>query len=192
VSNLLEIRWHARGGQGAKTASTLLAETSMAAGKYVQGFPEYGPERMGAPMKAYNRIGDIPITIHSNVENPDVVMVLDPTLVGPVNVTEGLKPDGIIIINTTLSPEEAKQKLDRDDIKVATVDASGIAVDCIGRDIPNTPMMGALLKLVEILPFEEFIERMRADLTAKFRGRESIVEGNIKAIRRAYEEVKLA
>lgn len=143
-------------------------------------------------MKAYNRIGDIPITIHSNVENPDVVMVLDPTLVGPVNVTEGLKPDGIIIINTTLSPEEAKQKLDRDDIKVATVDASGIAVDCIGRDIPNTPMMGALLKLVEILPFEEFIERMRADLTAKFRGRENIVEGNIKAIRRAYEEVKLA
>ncbi|HOA71370.1 MAG TPA: 2-oxoacid:acceptor oxidoreductase family protein [Bacillota bacterium] len=192
MSNLLEIRWHARGGQGAKTASTLLAETSMAAGKYVQGFPEYGPERMGAPMKAYNRIGDIPITIHSNVENPDVVMVLDPTLVGPVNVTEGLKPDGIIIINTTLSPEEAKQKLDRDDIKVATVDASGIAVDCIGRDIPNTPMMGALLKLVEILPFEEFIERMRADLTAKFRGRENIVEGNIKAIRRAYEEVKLA
>jgi len=164
----------------------------MAAGKYVQGFPEYGPERMGAPMKAYNRIGDIPITIHSNVENPDVVMVLDPTLVGPVNVTEGLKPDGVIIINTTLSPEEAKQKLDRDDIKVATVDASGIAVDCIGRDIPNTPMMGALLKLVEILPFEEFIERMRADLTAKFRGRENIVEGNIKAIRRAYEEVKLA
>jgi len=164
----------------------------MAAGKYVQGFPEYGPERMGAPMKAYNRIGDIPITIHSNVENPDVVMVLDPTLVGPVDVTEGLKPDGIIIINTTLSPEEAKQKLDRDDIKVATVDASGIAVDCIGRDIPNTPMMGALLKLVEILPFEEFIERMRADLTAKFRGRENIVEGNIKAIRRAYEEVKLA
>lgn len=192
MSNLLEIRWHARGGQGAKTASTLLAETSMAAGKYVQGFPEYGPERMGAPMKAYNRIGDIPITIHSNVENPDVVMVLDPTLVGPVNVTEGLKPDGIIIINTTLSPEEAKQKLDRDDIKVATVDASGIAVDCIGRDIPNTPMMGALLKLVEILPFEEFIERMRADLTAKFRGRGNIVEGNIKAIRRAYEEVKLA
>lgn len=192
MSNLLEIRWHARGGQGAKTASTLLAETSMAAGKYVQGFPEYGPERMGAPMKAYNRIGDIPITIHSNVENPDVVMVLDPTLVGPVNVTEGLKPDGIIIINTTLSPEEAKQKLDRDDIKVATVDASGIAVDCIGRDIPNTPMMGALLKMVEILPFEEFIERMRADLTAKFRGRENIVEGNIKAIRRAYEEVKLA
>lgn len=192
MSNLLEIRWHARGGQGAKTASTLLAETSMAAGKYVQGFPEYGPERMGAPMKAYNRIGDIPITIHSNVENPDVVMVLDPTLVGPVDVTEGIKPDGIIIINTTLSPEEVKQKLGSDKFKVATVDASGIAMDCIGRDIPNTPMMGALLKLVEILPFEEFVERMKEDLTVKFRGRESIVEGNIQAIRRAYEEVKLA
>lgn len=191
MSNLLEIRWHARGGQGAKTASTLLAECSMAAGKYVQGFPEYGPERMGAPMKAFNRIGDEPITIHSHVENPDVVMVLDPTLVGPVDVTEGLKPDGIVIINTTWSPEEAKKKLGTDKFRVATVDASGIALECIGRDIPNTPMMGALLKVVEILPFEEFIGRMREDLSKKFRGRDEIVEGNLKAIRRAYEEVKV-
>jgi pyruvate ferredoxin oxidoreductase gamma subunit len=192
VSNLIEIRWHARGGQGAKTASTLLAESSMAAGKYVQGFPEYGPERMGAPIKAYNRIGDAPITIHSNVENPDVVMVLDPTLIGPVDVTEGLKPDGIIIINTTLSPEEVKQKLGSDKFKVATVDASGISTECIGRDIPNTPMMGALLKLVEILPFDNFLARMREDLSVKFRGRENIVEGNIEAMRRAFEEVKWA
>jgi pyruvate ferredoxin oxidoreductase gamma subunit len=192
VTKLLEIRWHARGGQGAKTASTLLAESAMGAGKFVQGFPEYGPERMGAPIRAYNRIGDEPITIHSNVENPDVVMVLDPSLIGPVNVTEGLGPDGIIIINTTLSPEEAKQKLGAGNVKVATIDASGISVDCIGRDIPNTPMMGALLKLVEVLPFDYFLERMKEDLSRKFAGREKIVEGNIDAMRRAFEEVKLA
>lgn len=192
MTKLLEIRWHARGGQGAKTASTLLAESAMGAGKSVQGFPEYGPERMGAPIRAYNRIGDEPITIHSNVERPDVVMVLDPSLIGPVNVTEGLGPDGIIIINTKLSPEEAKEKLGANNIKVATIDASGISVECIGRDIPNTPMMGALLKLVNVLPFDYFLERMKEDLSRKFAGREKIVEGNIDAMRRAFEEVKLA
>ena len=192
MTKLLEIRWHARGGQGAKTASTLLAESAMGAGKFVQGFPEYGPERMGAPIRAYNRIGDEPITIHSNVENPNVVMVLDPSLIGPVNVTEGLGPDGIIIINTTESPEEAKQKLQNSDVNVATLDASGISVKCIGRDIPNTPMMGALLKLVEVLPFDYFLERMQEDLSKKFAGREKIVEGNLAAMRRAFEEVELA
>lgn len=191
MSNLVEIRWHARGGQGAKTASTLLAESAMSAGKYVQGFPEYGPERMGAPILAFNRIGDEPITIHSNVENPDVVMVLDPSLVGPVDVTQGLGEDGIIIVNTSLDPKEVQAKIGKD-VKVATVDASGIAVATIGRDIPNTPMMGALLKLVAILPFEDFLERMQVDLTKKFSGRPAIVEGNLNAMRRAYQEVKLA
>lgn len=190
MSKLLEIRWHARGGQGAKTASTLLAESALSAGKYVQGFPEYGPERMGAPIRAFNRIGDEPITIHSNVENPDVVMVLDPTLIGPVDVTEGLKEDGVVIVNTNLEPAEMKAKLGKN-VKVATVDASGISLATIGRDIPNTPMMGALLKVVDVLPFEDFIERMRKDLTKKFHGRMNVVEGNINAIRRAYEEVKL-
>jgi len=190
VSKLLEIRWHARGGQGAKTASTLLAEAAMNAGKFVQGFPEYGPERMGAPIRAFNRIGDEPITIHSNVEHPDVVMVLDPSLIGPVDVTEGLKDGGIVLINTPLGPEEMRRKLGKQ-VKVGTVDASGIALATIGRDIPNTPMMGALLKVVDVLPFDDFLQRMRNDLTKKFHGRQSIVEGNINAIRRAYEEVKV-
>ncbi|QUL97828.1 MAG: 2-oxoacid:acceptor oxidoreductase family protein [Candidatus Fermentithermobacillus carboniphilus] len=190
MSKLLEIRWHARGGQGAKTASTLLAESALSAGKFVQGFPEYGPERMGAPIRAFNRIGDEPITIHSNVEHPDVVMVLDPTLIGSVDVTEGLKDGGIVLVNTTLSPEEMKKRLGGH-VRVATVDASGISQATIGRDIPNTPMMGALLKVVDILPIEDFIERMRKDLTKKFHGRQAIVEGNINAIRRAYEEVKV-
>lgn len=191
MSNLLEIRWHARGGQGAKTASTLLAESALSAGKYVQGFPEYGPERMGAPILAFNRIGDDPITIHSNVENPDVVMVLDPSLLGSVDVTHGLKDDGVVIINTTASPSELKEKLGTK-TKVATVDASGISVASIGRDIPNTPMMGALLKVREFLPFEGFMEQMKEDLGRRFHGRQAIVEGNLNAIRRAYQEVNLA
>lgn len=190
MSKLLEIRWHARGGQGAKTASTLLAEAAMNVGKYVQGFPEYGPERMGAPILAFNRIGDEPITIHSNVERPDVVMVLDPSLIGPVNVAEGLKDGGVVLVNTTMSPEEIRAKIGSD-VKVATVDASGISLATIGRDIPNTPMMGALLRVVDILPFEDFLDRMEKDLSKKFHGRQNIVEGNIQAIRRAYEEVKM-
>jgi pyruvate ferredoxin oxidoreductase gamma subunit len=190
VSDLVEIRWHARGGQGAKTASTLLAESAMSVGKYVQGFPEYGPERMGAPVLAFNRIGDQPITIHSNVEEPDVVMVLDPSLIGSVDVTFGLKPGGIVLINTSLSSREAKKKLGQD-VKVATVNASQIAQSTIGRDIPNTPMMGALLRLVPIIPFDAFLDRMKIDLARKFAGKKDIVDGNLAAIRRAYEEVQL-
>ncbi len=189
MQNLVEIRWHARGGQGAKTASALLAESAMSVGKYVQGFPEFGPERMGAPILAFNRIGDAPITIHSNVEEPDVVMVLDPSLIGPVDVAGGLKPGGIVLVNTPQTPGEIKEKLGKD-VRAATVDASSIAVSCMGREIPNTPMMGALLKVAPILPFETFIDRVRTDLSKKFHGRMDIVEGNIAAMRRAYEEVQ--
>jgi pyruvate ferredoxin oxidoreductase gamma subunit len=191
VSNLVEIRWHARGGQGAKTASTLLAESALTAGKFVQGFPEYGPERMGAPILAFNRIGDDPITIHSNVENPDVVMVLDPSLIGAVDVTQGLKDDGVIIVNSTANPAELKARLGAKS-KVATVDASGISVATIGRDIPNTPMMGALLRVNEFIPFEGFMESVKTDLDRRFHGRQAIVEGNLNAMRRAYQEVNLA
>ena len=191
MSNPVEIRWHARGGQGAKTASTLLAESALSAGKFAQGFPEYGPERMGAPILAFNRIGDEPITIHSNVENPDVVMVLDPSLIGAVDVTEGLKEDGVIVVNTTESPEDVKANLGTR-AQVATVDASGISVATIGRDIPNTPMMGALLRVREIIPFEGFLESMKIDLARKFHGRQNVVEGNLEAIRRAYQEVRMA
>ncbi len=190
MSNLVEIRWHARGGQGAKTASGLLAESALSAGKFVQGFPEYGPERMGAPILAFNRIGDEPITIHSNVEEPDVVIVLDPSLIGPVDVIAGMKGNGILLVNTTLSPADIKQKIGKD-VKIATLDASGVAVATIGRDIPNTPMMGALLKLVDILPFDSFLATVKEDLAKKFHGRLNIVEGNLNAMRRAYEEVRV-
>ena len=113
MDNLIEIRWHGRGGQGAKTASLLLADAAFNTGKYIQGFPEYGPERMGAPITAYNRINDNPITIHSNIYEPDYVVVVDDTLLESVDVTAGLKPEGAIVINTTKSPEYLRKALKR-------------------------------------------------------------------------------
>lgn len=190
VGNVIEIRWHARGGQGAKTASVLLAEAAATAGKYIQGFPEYGPERMGAPMRAFNRISDTPIRAHSGVENPDVVIVLDPTLIGKTDVTGGLKPGGTVIVNTKKSPQEVRQRLKLDGAKIFTVDADGISVDTIGKVIPNTPMMGALLKATELMDLGAFLISTREKLGEKFRSKPEVIDGNIKAIERAYQEVQ--
>lgn len=189
MGKLTEIRWHGRGGQGAKTASQLLAEAASAAGMYVQGFPEYGPERMGAPVLAFNRCSDSRIAIHCHVTEPDVVAVLDPTLLGPA-VTEGVAGDAVVLVNTTESPAAVRRKMGLTVGRVFTVDASGIAVDAFGRDIPNTPMIGALLRITELMPYEEFISIMRKQLEDKFKSRASIVEGNLKAIERAYQEVQ--
>lgn len=187
-----EIRWHARGGQGAKTAAVLLAEAAAAAGKYVQGFPEYGPERMGAPMLAFNRIGDEPIYVYSSVKSPRVVIVLDPTLVGKSDVSAGLPPDGVILINTARDAGQmrARLKLPPGRGKVYTLDASRISLDTLGRDIPNTPMMGALMRVAELIPFDRFLEVTQEQLQHKFRDRPDVVEANVKAIRRGYEEVR--
>lgn len=187
-----EIRWHARGGQGAKTAAVLLAEAAAAAGKYVQGFPEYGPERMGAPMLAFNRIGDEPIYVYSGVKNPRVVIVLDPTLVGKSDVTAGLPDDGVILINTAREPAEmrARLKLPPGKGKVFTVDASRISLDTLGRDIPNTPMMGALMRAAGLIAYEQFLQVTEEQLHHKFRNRPELVDANVKAIRRGYEEVR--
>ncbi|MDP2859848.1 MAG: 2-oxoacid:acceptor oxidoreductase family protein [Bacillota bacterium] len=191
MPQLTEIRWHSRGGQGAKTAAILLAEAASAAGMYVQGFPEYGPERMGAPMLAFNRISGEPISVHSHVEEPGVVMVLDPSLIGKVDVLEGLLEGGIVIINTGMAPEEMRAKMQgSNSYRVCTVDASKIAVDTIGRDIPNTPMMGALMKVAGIMDYAEFVKIIREQLEHKFRSRPEIVQGNVKAIERAYQEVR--
>lgn len=192
MAELIEVRWHSRGGQGAKTAAILLAEAASAAGMYVQGFPEYGPERMGAPMLAFNRISGEPIFVHSHVEEPSIVMVLDPSLIGKVDVTEGLNEGGAIIINTDKSPEEMKAEIGgkAEKIRVYTVDASKISVETIGRDIPNTPMMGALLRVSNFMDYDKFIEVTREQLEHKFRNRPEVVEGNLKAIERAYQEVR--
>ncbi|MCM8777373.1 MAG: 2-oxoacid:acceptor oxidoreductase family protein [Candidatus Omnitrophica bacterium] len=187
---VFEIRWHGRGGQGAKTAALLFGDAALSTGKYIQAFPEYGPERMGAPVQSFNRISSQPIRNHSNIENPDVVVVLDVTLVGQVDVTKGLAPEkGVLIVNTPLEVEEIKEKLGYTG-KVCTVDASRISMETIGKDIPNTPMIGALARVIGILGIEELLEDTKKKLEKKFRNRPEIVEGNIKAIKRAYDEVK--
>ena len=187
---MVEIRWHGRGGQGAKTAALLLADAVISSGKYVQAFPEYGPERRGAPVRAFNRIDQKEIRQHSPVVEPDVVVVLDPTLIESAQVTEGLKDGGILLVNTGEKPQELREKYSIETRKVYTVDASTIAVETIGLDIPNTPMLGALARVTEVLDLERMVEDLGAELAKKFRDRPEIVHGNIESIKRAYEEVK--
>jgi len=189
MSKVLEIRWHGRGGQGAKTAALMLAETVAQTGKYVQGFPEYGPERMGAPILAFNRISDDPIHIHSNVINPHIVIVLDATLLGE-KVIAGVPEDGIYIVNTTKTPQEVREKLNLKGGKIFTVDANQISLDTIGRVIPNTPLMGAFIKATDLMPFDEFAKHVKGELEKKFKTKPEVIDGNIRAIERAYQEVK--
>ena len=188
MANLTEIRWHGRGGQGAKTASTLLGKVAAKTGKNIQAFPEYGPERMGAPILAYNRISSEKITIHCQVTEPDIVVVLDPTLLDVVDVTEGVSSNGVIVVNTKEDPEAIKSKIDFDG-NVKTVDAYHISREEIGRPIPNTPMIGALINATELIPLEELLNYIEVELKKKFASKPEIVDKNIDAIKRAYEEV---
>ncbi len=191
-AEVLEIRWHGRGGQGAKTAALLFGESALETGKYIQAFPEYGPERMGAPVSAYNRLSDEPIQIHSAIKNPKIVVVLDPTLIDAVHVLEGLKEDGVLLVNTKEEPKVLKQRLglEKTKIKIFTVDATQIAIDTIERAIPNTPMLGALVKVTGVLNIDYMLDSIKKKLFVKFRGNEKLVEGNIASVKRAYEEVK--
>lgn len=186
---MLEVRWHGRGGQGAKTVALLLADAALSAGKSVQAFPEYGPERMGAPVQSFNRIDEGRILMHCSIKSPDVVVVLDPTLMATVKVTAGLKPDGTLLVNTSFAPEEIKKQTGFGG-RVCTVDASKISEETIGRRIPNTPMLGALVKLTGVLDFDNMIEDTRQKLAKKFAHRPEVIEGNIESMRRAAKEVK--
>lgn len=191
MKDLVEIRWHGRGGQGAKTAALLFADAALASGKYVQAFPEYGPERMGAPVAAFNRSSSKPILLHSGVLNPDVVIVLDPTLTDSVDVLEGIPEGGVLIVNTNKTAEDISKELNvKGGIKVYTVDASKISIETIGREIPNTPMLGALIKATGVLDFKEMIADTKTKLEKKFKNKPEVIEGNLKAIERAYNEVK--
>ena len=187
AEKMTEIRWHARGGQGAKTAATLIAAVALEEGKFSQGFPDYGPEREGAPIRGYTRISDSPVRVHSAIYHPDIVVVLDASLLESVDVTEGLKEGGVVLLNSSKDPAAIRGQLGLKGGKVYTVDASQIAIDEIGRPIPNTPMMGALVKIMPILK----IETILADVEKKFKSKgDRIVQGNSRAIRRAFEEVK--
>jgi pyruvate ferredoxin oxidoreductase gamma subunit len=190
VADLIEIRWHGRGGQGAKTAALLFADAALSEGKYVQAFPEYGPERMGAPVQSFNRLSDEPITLHCFVSSPQVVAVLDETLTEIVDVTDGLSEDGILLINTKSSPKEIREKLNLKGRRIFTVDASGISLQSINRDIPNTPMLGALIKVTGFLDFERMLHDTQKKLEKKFRSKPEMIQGNIEAIKKAYEEVQ--
>ena len=189
MNNLIEIRWHGRGGQGAKTASLLLADAAFNTGKYIQGFPEYGPERMGAPITAYNRISDKPITIHSNIYEPDYVVVVDDTLLESVPVTAGLKKEGAIVINTTKSPEYLKEKLNGYDGNIYTIDARKVSEETLGKYFLNTPMLAAIVKVTGIMSDEAFLEDMKGSFKHKFAKKPEVIEGNMKALELALKEV---
>ncbi len=184
---MFEIRIHGRGGQGAKSASQLIVEAALDQGKQIQAFPEYGPERTGAPMKTYARISDTPIATYEPVLEPDTVLVIDPTLIGQVDVTQGLRKDSILIVNTVESPAGIRKKTGFSG-RIYTIDATGISIDLLGRNVPNTPMIGALIKATGIIEMK-YIEKRVEGMFLKKIGIEK-TQANINAIKRAYDEVK--
>ena len=189
MKDLIEIRWHGRGGQGAKTASLLLADAAFNTGKYIQGFPEYGPERMGAPITAYNRISNTPIRVHSNIYDPDFVVVVDDTLLDSVNVTAGLKTEGAIVINTKQDDEILKEKLKGYSGSIYKIDARRISEEALGRYFPNTPMLAAIVKVSEIMSDEAFLADMIGSFKHKFAKKPEVIDGNMKALEMALSEV---
>ena len=189
AGQMIEIRWHARGGQGAKTAAMFVAQAVLAKGKFGQGFPEYGPERRGAPMRGFTRIADKPIRRHCSIEHPKLVVVLDPTLLDSpaAGVTAGTDADTIFLINTSRTPAELKKKLGVEGATVYTVDATQIALDAFGKPIPNMPMTGALLVAEPFMELEELLAAMKEKFSKKFS--QAVVDGNLRAVEKAYNEV---
>ncbi len=190
MKDIVEIRWHGRGGQGAKTASLLLADAAFNTGKYVQGFPEYGPERMGAPITAYDRISTERCTVHSNIYEPDYVVVVDESLIESVAVTAGLKKEGAIVINSAKSPEEIRPLLKGYEGRVCTIDANKISEEELGKVFPNTPMLAAIVKVSGVVEVNDFIKDMEASYKHKFASKPQVIDGNMRALKRSMEEVK--
>ncbi|MSD16414.1 2-oxoacid:acceptor oxidoreductase family protein [Eubacterium ramulus] len=192
MKNGIEIRWHGRGGQGAKTAALLLADVAFKTGKHVQGFPEYGPERMGAPITAYNRISSDVIRVHSNIYDPDYVAVVDETLLHTVDVTAGLKKEGAIIVNTAKSKEEIMPQLNGYEGRVVTIDARTISEEALGKYFPNSPMLAAVVATTGVMPKETFLHEMRASYKHKFAKKPEVIDGNMKALEMAFAAVEEA
>lgn len=190
MSDLVEIRWHGRGGQGAKTAALLLADVAFSTGRNVQGFPEYGPERMGAPITAFNRVSSAPIRIHANIYQPDYVVVIDDSLLESVDVTKGLKAGGAIIINTTRPRALLAETLAGFPGRVHTIDARAISRQALGRYMPNTPMLAAVVKVSGLMPEGPFFEEMERSFRHKFAHKPEVVQKNMDALRQAWQEVQ--
>lgn len=189
MSEITEIRWHGRGGQGTVTAAKVLADACLSGGRHVQAFPEYGPERAGAPLRAYNRVSSTELRMHCPVLNPDVISVVDATLIDSVNPAEGAKQNTIFVINTTKDPKEIRKKLGAGPAqKVFTVDATKIALECFGRALPNSPMLGAVCKVTGIVTIEHLLEDVKKSFGKKFS--QKIIDGNLEATKRGYQEVK--
>ncbi|MBI5682589.1 MAG: 2-oxoacid:acceptor oxidoreductase family protein [Deltaproteobacteria bacterium] len=189
MADYTEIRWHGRAQQGIVTAAKVLAEAALSSGKYVQAFPEFGPERMGAPVRAFNRISSEPIRIHGQVTNPHIILIVDPTLIGTVNVTEGTPQNAVFIINTPKLPDEMKKKLSLGShARVFTIDASKISIECIGRHIPNTPMLGAMAKATGVVSVDALTDDFKENYAKKYSPK--VIEGNISAIRHGFEQVR--
>ena len=188
---MLEIRWHGRGGQGANTAALTLAEIVFASGQFSTGFPEYGQERMGAPITAYNKISDKPVRDHSNIYNPDIVVLVDFTLLSQVPILDGLKKNGKILINSKLSGEEKiKEEFKGFDGEIYIIDANKIALDTIGKNIPNTVLLAAVVKIANILPEDELLKYVREVFAHKFAKKKEVIEGNMEAIKTGFQEVR--
>lgn len=190
MKGLTEIRWHGRGGQGAKTAALLLADVAFSTGAEVQGFPEYGPERMGAPITAYNRISTKPIRIHSNIYEPDYVVVVDETLLGDIDVTAGLSEEGAVIINTTKAKSDILPLLKGYKGRVCTIDARKVSMEALGMYFPNSPMLAAVIKVSGLMPEDDFLKEMQSSYEHKFSSKPQMIEGNMKALELALKEVK--
>jgi pyruvate ferredoxin oxidoreductase gamma subunit len=189
MAKAIEIRWHGRGGQGTVTAAKVLADACLSGGGYVQAFPEYGPERAGAPIRAFNRISENVIRMYGPVLHPKVVSIADATLMDTINVTEGAPDDAIFIVNTSKDPKEVREKLKaKDSQKVFTVDATKIAVDCFGRPLPNSSMLGAICRVTKIVEMDVLLENVKKSFGKKFA--QKIIDGNLDATKRGYEEVK--
>lgn len=191
MKDLIEIRWHGRGGQGAKTAALLLADVAFNNGLYVQGFPEYGPERMGAPITAYNRLSKNVIRVHSNIYDPDYVVVVDETLIESVDVTAGIKEGGAIIVNTQKRKEEIAKELAAKGYNgmIYTIDARKISIEALGKYFPNSPMLAAVVKITGVMEEQAFLEDMRKSYAHKFASKPQVIEGNMKALEIALKEV---
>lgn len=190
MNNGYEIRWHGRGGQGAKTAALLLADVAFKTGAYVQGFPEYGPERMGAPITAYNRISQNQICVHSNIYTPDLVVVVDETLLESVDVTAGLKENGALIVNTKRSAEEIRPLLKGYKGEVYTLDAREISVKALGKYFPNSPMLAAAVAVSNVMGWSSFMHEMRASYQHKFAKKPEVIDGNMKALEMTYQALE--
>ncbi|MCR5083836.1 MAG: 2-oxoacid:acceptor oxidoreductase family protein [Parasporobacterium sp.] len=189
ANNNIEIRWHGRGGQGAKTAALLLADVAFKTGKYVQGFPEYGPERMGAPITAFNRISDGEIRVHSHIYRPDYVVVVDDSLLESVDVTAGLKKGGAIIVNTTMDASEVAEKLGGFEGNIVTIDAKKISMEALGKNYPNSPMLATAVAVSNVMDEDVFLDEMLNSYKHKFASKPEVIEGNMNALKMTLEEI---